>query len=67
MTTSAHKTTALVMALEDVYSTDETGSFYRAQPNKKLSARKISWAQILERPSHSCSCCKHDMRRQVET
>ena len=25
---------ALVMALEDVYNMDETGSFYHAQPNK---------------------------------
>ena len=78
MTTFAHKTTCtqfgehkppttLVMALEDVYNMDETSLFSYARPNKKLSARKISWAQNSKGLSYSCLCCKHNKDWQVET
>ena len=46
---------ALLMTPEDVHNMNETGLFYHAQPNKTLSARKISRAQNLEGTSHSCS------------
>jgi hypothetical protein len=39
----------------------ENGLFYRAQPNKIVSARIRLWAQNSQGLSHSCSCCKHNM------
>ena len=53
------------MTPEDVYGMDETSEFYRAQPNKTLSTRKSSGAEISKGPLHSCY--KPNRRWEVET
>ena len=50
----------MLMRAKDVYNMDETSLFII--PNQtRQRARKSFWAQNSKGPSHSCSCCKHDM------
>ena len=55
------------MVVEDVYNVDVISLFYRAQPNKTLSAKKSLWVQGIVGLFHSYFCCKHNMHWQVET